>query len=342
MRAMVVSAPRAYVFLCGLHKVCSHTIARFVHESRAPVTWSSVVRRTSKPHVYALRTYIYWNVPALLFAAWGNVYKCSSQEKFADALDLLRAERGGDCPELTFHGVVDAIEIGEPHVGSPMFVFTDAGVKELPSTKYNLDNAIGLAVDYRIPVNVFYSEESGSCGSYNSHDSLVRLVDESYGFGLRFNSFGEIQKAGALVSAALNGMTAITEGRWLGSDVGRRPRSVGSVGAWKSYIIPVDETVEDLIVAFSAERASHLVELRDSKETPAPVTERLDKGALWIVNSPARGVWRLVVPLEVGTHTFKVKSSSNFNLEFDYLFVLSGGKNREYPIEHPLIGKIPF
>ena len=30
------------------------------HESRAPVTWSSVIWRTSKPNMYALRTYLFF------------------------------------------------------------------------------------------------------------------------------------------------------------------------------------------------------------------------------------------------------------------------------------------
>ena len=35
----------------------------FVHESRAPVTWSGVARRSGKPDMYALRTYFCnWNL----------------------------------------------------------------------------------------------------------------------------------------------------------------------------------------------------------------------------------------------------------------------------------------
>lgn len=65
-----------------------------------------------------------------LFAEWGNTYRCPNKKSFVDALDTLIAEGGRDCPELTFNGIIDAIEKGDPYPGSPMFVFTDAALKK--------------------------------------------------------------------------------------------------------------------------------------------------------------------------------------------------------------------
>ena len=119
-----------------------------------------------------------------LFAEWGNIYRSPSEKSFVEALDTLVAEGGRDCPELTFNGIIDAIEKGDPIPGSPMFVFTDAGPKEGDGPKYTFDNALGLANNYRIPVSFFYSTETNFCGSFKSHDSFVDLLDETEGFGL--------------------------------------------------------------------------------------------------------------------------------------------------------------
>ena len=65
------------------------------------------------------------------FAGYGPItYKNQSQrEEFLNALDLLDAKGGGDCPELTFTGMLEALNAG-PRFGSPMFVFTDANAKD--------------------------------------------------------------------------------------------------------------------------------------------------------------------------------------------------------------------
>ena len=56
--------------------------------------------------------------------------KYTSSTEFQAAIDNLRARGGGDCEELPFHGIIDAINLGQPKPGSPMYVFTDAGAKD--------------------------------------------------------------------------------------------------------------------------------------------------------------------------------------------------------------------
>lgn len=253
------------------------------------------------------------------------------------------ATGGKDCPELTFNGIIDAIERGDPIPGSPMFLFTDAGAKEGDRPKYTLDNARGLALKYRTPVNFFYSTESGSCGSFQSHrDTLGHLVESTGGFGLQFNSSGEIQKMGGVVSAALDGTVTIHEGR-SSEDGGRLNRRASARD--KTYTLPVDDTVQSLIVTYFASAEADLVELRNPARLPQPRTENLAQGGVWIIKNPTRGLWNLFIPAEVGTHSFKVTSSSSFNLEFDHLFLLRkrlGGRWYEYLIDYPLLGKGHF
>ena len=225
-----------------------------------------------------------------------------------------------------------------------MFVFTDAGAKEGDKPKYTFDNARGLALNYMIPVNFFYSTESGSCGSFESHDTFVELLDDTQGFGLQFNSSGEIQRMGGVISAALDGTATIMEGRSSASgasDELRRPHGRAS-GRDKTYTLPVDDTVGKLIISFFASKEAHLVQLRNPNGLLQPQTEHLAQGGVWIIEDPILGVWELVIPTEVGTHSFKVKSSSGFNVEFDYFFLLRerlGGQWFEYPSDYPLLGK---
>ena len=250
------------------------------------------------------------------------------------------ATGGKDCPELTYNGIIDAIERGDPIPGSPMFLFTDAGAKEGDRPKYTLDNTRGLALKYRTPVNFFYSTESGSCGSFQSHrDTLGNLMESTGGFGLQFNSSGEIQKMGRVVSAALDGTVTIHEGRSSG-DGGRLNRRASARD--KTYTLPVDDTVQSLIVTYFASAEADLVELRNPDRLPQPRKENLAQGGVWIINSPTQGLWELFIPAEVGTHSFKVTSSSGFNLEFDHLFLLRkmlGGRWYEYVTDYPLLGK---
>ena len=58
------------------------------------------------------------------------------REDFVAAIGALGANGGGDCPELTFQGMLDAFR-PEPQIGSPMFVFTDATPKDATTSNIN-------------------------------------------------------------------------------------------------------------------------------------------------------------------------------------------------------------
>ena len=70
----------------------------------------------------------------LAFLGTGPVTYRSGSERslFVSDIDGLRASGGGDCPELAFTGMLNALEEG-PEYGSPMFVFTDASAKDANS-----------------------------------------------------------------------------------------------------------------------------------------------------------------------------------------------------------------
>ena len=144
---------------------------------------------------------------------------------------------------------------------------------------------------------------------------------------------------GGVVSEALSGTVTILEGR--SREAPGRLRSAS--GRDKTYTLPVDDTVGTLIVSFFASEEAHLVQLRNPNGLPQPRTEDLAQGGVWIIEEPVLGLWELVIPAEVGTHSFKVKSSNGFNLEFNYFFLLRemlGGQWFEYPTDYPLLGRV--
>ena len=128
---------------------------------------------------------------------WGNLtkYNESQRSQFVDAIDALTASEGGDCPELAFHGIVDAMKKGNPRPDSPMYVFTDAQPKDADdATGYDVDSAIGLTLDYMTTVNMFYGPKFSICKAAQDSEDFKRLVSESDGQELLFFDNSEIEK----------------------------------------------------------------------------------------------------------------------------------------------------
>ena len=70
--------------------------------------------------------------------------------EFVEAINALNADGGGDCPEYTFQGILNALG-QEPLFGSPMYVFTDAGPKD--ATADNIREVKILAETDEITIN---------------------------------------------------------------------------------------------------------------------------------------------------------------------------------------------
>ena len=74
--------------------------------------------------------------------------------EFVAEINKLRAHGGGDCPEYTFKGMLEAL-YQDPAWGSPMYVFTDAGPKD--ATEYDIEEvkALASADEYGVTINFF-------------------------------------------------------------------------------------------------------------------------------------------------------------------------------------------
>ena len=202
---------------------------------------------------------------------------------------------------MTFNGIIDAIKVGEPLPGSPMYVFTDAPPKT--RGEYNRDNAIGYALDYMIPVHFFFSTKG--CQNPGNNADYKAIMEDTGGLGLFFSSASSISSADALVKADLDGSTIITTG---GSGGGRRRRDLFDL--WKrassDVAFPVDETISQLIISITASSNYNSVTLRDGKGNNVAHKLIMNKGKLWMVAKPAKGMWRLAVPSNVGGLSYQV------------------------------------
>jgi hypothetical protein len=90
-------------------------------------------------------------------AGVGPVSSSSSQVDFGAALDVLKAEGGGDCPELALTGIGKALE--QLPKGSHLFVVTDASAKDASL----VGDVISLARGKRI--KVFFFLFDNICGT---------------------------------------------------------------------------------------------------------------------------------------------------------------------------------
>lgn len=70
--------------------------------------------------------------------------------EFVQAINALNAHSGGDCPEYTFQGILNALG-QDPFLGSPMYVFTDSGPKD--ATTENIEHVKMLAEMNEITIN---------------------------------------------------------------------------------------------------------------------------------------------------------------------------------------------
>ena len=81
------------------------------------------------------------------------VYKSPAQgDQFIKEINALNAHAGGDCQELTFKGILDAMNFG-PLPDSPLYVFTDASAKD--ATEENVMGAVSFARAMGLTVNFF-------------------------------------------------------------------------------------------------------------------------------------------------------------------------------------------
>ena len=250
-----------------------------------------------------------------------------------NAIQGLRAHAGGDCPELTFKGILDAMA-ASPNYGSPLYVFTDAKAKD--ATEENIEEALSFA-DHEMGVGItinFFT--TGLCGR-SSYEPFEKLARETCGQMFKLPNSGELRKLTGFTAGALAGATCLASGG-SGMASGKKKRSVGV----SSYTIPVDDSTEKLIVSVTTERMGPSITLKDPRGSFVTSGKiYLSRGAIYEIDHPQPGTWKLTVS-RAGKHSYQVKGSSKTNVDFEYFFVMIPTRGRSktpIPISHPLLGE---
>lgn len=279
-------------------------------------------------------TLTFFLLPYCSFEGTGPVTYKSDAEKtqFVGAINALRANGGGDCPELTFKGILDGMA-ESPNYGSPLYVFTDASAKD--ATGDNIIEVLEFAADIGITINFF---TTGLCG-HSFYGPFEKLAKETCGQMLKLPSSSELKKLSGITGVTLAGTTCLMKGA-SGSSSGKKKRSPR--GSSYSYSILVDDSTEKIIISVSTELMGPSINLRDPRGglvTSGKIS--LSKGAIYEISHPRPGTWKLIIS-GAGKHEYLIKGSSKTNVDFEYFFVMIptyGSSTKPIPISHPLLGE---
>lgn len=112
---------------------------------------------------------------------WGPLSKTKNPDEFVKLISKLRADGGGDIPELFYHGLLDALLASEPN--SPVYTFTDA-----PAKDYELqETCIALAYAKNIQINNILTYELYNQKVINTMDDYNTLSVLTGGINLKIS-----------------------------------------------------------------------------------------------------------------------------------------------------------
>ena len=246
--------------------------------------------------------------------------------KFVNAIEALRARGGGDCPEKAFTGIINAVN-GGAQENSPLYVFTDAIAKDA-DMRYMAKSAVlgkGASV---------YFFTTGLCGR-DSYEPFEELASQNCGqmFEIPKHS-GDLAKMSKITKSLLRATSCDTGGAG-GGLFGRKKRSGGS-----EYKLPFDDVIEKVIVSVTTQNTGATINLNDPLGVPVSSGKTtLVKGAIFEIDHPTPGMWNLIVSSGAGKHSYVVKTSSETNVDFDFVFVIPRKRMSPLPISHPLNGE---
>ncbi len=245
--------------------------------------------------------------------------------KAISAIGNITVDGGGDCPEMTFEGLVQALYYS-PMPGSAMYVFTDAYAKD--DSRENIETVMALAIDLGISVYFF---TSGDCGGHVSKMASFKTVAQGTG-GLMFplHSSQEIKKLSKFVKQNLQGGATVDS------------NTVNEANT-KTYSIVVDDTIKTLVLTVIMSKTGVRVRLVSPNGVEQNATSRLNMNLIFNVDSPTPGNWTLHVPSSAGDIEYLVRTISKLNIDFSHYYFkyLPKETSRDHiPVVHPLLGEL--
>ncbi|KAK3730532.1 hypothetical protein QZH41_017239 [Actinostola sp. cb2023] len=253
---------------------------------------------------------------------------------FVDAINKLSATGGGDCPELTLNGILDAL-YEHPDWDSPLYVFTDASAKD--ATPSNMEEVKSrrtqvLTNPWGTHNACFISGQT--CG--NVYKPFQELAEATSGQVLSLSNHHELKRLTGFTGSVLGGSNIISSG----SNMSKRKkrRAVGE----QRYSIKIDDSIEKMSVCITTERPNKGTTISLTDPRGVIITSgkiSLSKVSVYEITRPKVGTWTLVCPPSIGQYNYFVKSHSDSNIEFEYYFLFTMHRPAtEVPISQPLIG----
>ena len=268
---------------------------------------------------------------------------CNTTEKdrFVEEIASLSASDGGDCPELTFKGMNDAIDEGIQS-DSPLYVFTDAGPKD--ATDDNIRYLKEIAKREGVVVNFFVVKDT-RCS--NNLSAFQEIAEATMGQVFELKDHIELEQLRNLTATSLGGTAVIACS--IRNQTRREKRSLFKTS--NSYSISVDDSIDTLVISVTADQSTAggdtwnaLLTSPTGTDTGASFTN-LDQGTLFQISRPNVGIWNLGITADSSVkYDFMVKASSTDNIDFEYYFVrttVKSGISTTVPIASPVQGKIP-
>jgi len=252
----------------------------------------------------------------------GPVTVTTDANVFINALNALTAHGGGDCPELSQAGMLEALAASED--GGDLFMFTDASSKD--SALAGVVCSLAASKDIRIYPILF-----GTCSS-SIDPSYIKEADDSGGqlFSLSSSEAGTItQLADFIIRSKAVNLLLIND---------------TFNGISRTYTVPVDSTMTRIV--FSVSGTTSVVVRRPTgaavqASDPDVRLLSLSSGAIYSITNPAVGGWSVDVN-GTGEVSIEVSGESSLNLSsFNFVELGGGGAHQGlFPIDGlPLAGK---
>jgi hypothetical protein len=248
----------------------------------------------------------------------------SDPDVFLSRVNSLSPSGGGDCPELAFNGLLQAV--GASRRESNLYFFSDAS----PKDPFLANAVITAARLKRVRINFLLT---GTCSPL--HPAYLDTAEQTGGLAFLLPSF-QLPQAFALVEPSLeDDFVSVLLARDVLANDGR------------TYDVPVDSTIRRLVVSVSADRRD-LVELRDPSGTPVVdgdpgvVVREIFSGTIITVETPAVGSWTLQVDGD-GDLAVSVNANSSIDLlRFDFTELVNPIHEAYAPLAGlPVVGSTP-
>lgn len=260
-------------------------------------------------------------------------------DSFVTALKDIKPIGGGDCPELTFKGMIDAIDIGQPQDGSPMYVMTDASSKD--ASEENVAIVQQRALVNGFVINFFIFDHF--CSRGDAVKAFQKIAQETSGQVFRLKDETELEQLTGLTAVSLGGSAVISNAAENTSF--RKRRSVSNQK--KSYSIPVDDSIDTLVISVTTDQSRKSannwgVSLTSPSGILTGVSQKqLDKGTVYQIINPSVGVWNLEISNGNSVnYDYYAKATSASNIDFEYYFVKRSRRGALIPITNPVQGKL--